>query len=69
MSFFFVVLAIDTKPYIDDETMQSNETMICLNDESYLTEDDKSVQRTISSSSSEQLIPKEKQTGKRTNFF
>jgi hypothetical protein len=48
--------------------MQSNEAMICLNDESYLTEDDKSVQRTISSSSSEQLIPKEKQTGKRTNF-
>jgi len=45
----------------------NNSTMICINDQthlfasSYLNEH---TERTISSSSSEQLIPKEKQTGK-----
>ncbi|CAF2306884.1 unnamed protein product [Rotaria sp. Silwood2] len=51
----------------DDENVSKNtSTMICINDQtqliksSYLTEH---AERTISSSSSEQLIPKEKQTG------
>ncbi|CAF1627908.1 unnamed protein product, partial [Adineta ricciae] len=44
---------VDSDSYIDDETMQNNDTMICINDELYSTEDEKSVHRTISSSSSE----------------
>ncbi|CAF1627849.1 unnamed protein product, partial [Adineta ricciae] len=44
---------VDLDSYIDDETMQNNDTMICINDELYSTEDEKSVHRTISSSSSE----------------
>ncbi|CAM4771306.1 unnamed protein product [Rotaria magnacalcarata] len=45
------------------ETMQKNDEMISINDEIKSNEREKSVERTISTSSSEQLIPKEKQTG------
>ncbi|CAF5162786.1 unnamed protein product, partial [Rotaria magnacalcarata] len=44
------------------ETMQKNDEMISINDEIKSNEREKSVERTISTSSSEQLIPKEKQT-------
>ncbi|CAF3459631.1 unnamed protein product [Rotaria socialis] len=45
------------------ETMQKSDEMISINDEIKFNEREKSVERTISTSSSEQLIPKEKQTG------
>ncbi len=43
----------------DNDTIQKSSIM----DELQLNEHDQSIERTISSSSSEQLIPKEKQTG------
>jgi hypothetical protein len=50
---------------IADDTIQKSMTM----DERQLNEHDQSNERTISSSSSEQLIPKEKQTGMKNSFF
>lgn len=51
------------------EKMQKNDTTIDINDERQFNEHEKNADRTISSSSSEQLIPKEKQTGKRFYSF
>ncbi|CAF3616162.1 unnamed protein product [Rotaria sp. Silwood1] len=48
---------------VNIETMQKSDTMISITNEILLNEHEKNIERTISTSSSEQLIPKEKQTG------
>ncbi len=57
------MINIDTN--IDDDTIRKTNPM----DESPLNEHDQSIGRTTSSSSSEQLIPKEKQTGIKSFVF
>jgi len=52
-------ISINTDMTTDNDTIQKSSIM----DELQLNEHDQSIERTISSSSSEQLIPKEKQTG------
>ncbi|CAF4129395.1 unnamed protein product, partial [Rotaria sp. Silwood2] len=47
---------------VNIETMQKNDTMISINNEIQLNENENDVERTISTNSSEHLIPKEKQT-------
>jgi hypothetical protein len=68
-SFILVVdnneIAINTDVNINDDIIQKSNRM----DELQLNEHDQSIERTISSSSSDQLIPKEKQTGKKEFFF
>jgi hypothetical protein len=58
-------ISINTDMNTDNDNIQKSSIM----DELQLNEHDQSTERTISSSSSEQLIPKEKQTGINENFI
>ena len=62
-------IAINVNTNANAATMQNNDTMMYTNEEMPSNVHDKNNERTISSSSSEQLIPKEKQTGNGLSFL
>ncbi|CAF0928389.1 unnamed protein product [Rotaria sordida] len=58
-----IEIPIDALTNVNIETTQKTDAMISINNEIQLDEYKNTIERTISTSSSEQLIPKEKQTG------